>query len=212
MPPPVPLDDADLMRHVQAGDHARFEELVHRYRPALLRVARSRLARADWAEDAAQETLLAAFKSRHTFDPQRGFRTWLWTILLNQCRRLEARRTRRPRVTCEADRTGEEPSPQPAADAAPLPLEQLLARERTELLDALLARLPATQADALRLRFFAGLKFQEIADAVGCSLLTAKNRVRAGLHALAGRLDADLSHAACHLESTPPATSPGETP
>jgi RNA polymerase sigma-70 factor (ECF subfamily) len=41
------------------------------------------------------------------------------------------------------------------------------------------------QADALRLRFFGGLKFQEIADAMQCSLNTAKNRVRWGLMRMA---------------------------
>jgi RNA polymerase sigma factor (sigma-70 family) len=58
-------------------------------------------------------------------------------------------------------------------------------KERAALLDELLARLTPAQADALRLRFFADLKFQEIADTMGCSLLTAKNRVRSGLLRLA---------------------------
>jgi RNA polymerase sigma-70 factor (ECF subfamily) len=41
------------------------------------------------------------------------------------------------------------------------------------------------QADALRLRFFGGLKFEEIAGAMQCSLSTAKNRVRWGLERMA---------------------------
>ena len=41
-----------------------------------------------------------------------------------------------------------------------------VALERSELLDALLAKLPEAQADALRLRFFGGLKFHEIAEAM----------------------------------------------
>jgi RNA polymerase sigma-70 factor (ECF subfamily) len=52
-----------------------------------------------------------------------------------------------------------------------------------------LARLPAAQADALRLRFFGGLKFQEIADTMPCSLNTAKNRVRDGLARMAEMLE-----------------------
>ena len=40
---------------------------------------------------------------------------------------------------------------------------------------------PQVQADALRLRFFGGLKFQEIAAAMDCSLTTAKTRVKQGL-------------------------------
>jgi len=61
------------------------------------------------------------------------------------------------------------------------PVGQVLKRERSQLLEQHLSDLPSMQADALRLRFFAGLKFHEIADAMGCSLSTAKNRVRCGL-------------------------------
>jgi RNA polymerase sigma-70 factor (ECF subfamily) len=46
------------------------------------------------------------------------------------------------------------------------------------------------QADALRLRFFGGLKFHEIAEAMPCSLTSAKNRVRWGLLRMAEMLQA----------------------
>ena len=60
-------------------------------------------------------------------------------------------------------------------------MEALLASECRGNVQALLARLPQAQADALRLRFFGGLKFQEIAAAMDCSLTTAKSRVKQGL-------------------------------
>ena len=53
--------------------------------------------------------------------------------------------------------------------------------------------MPPDQADALRLRFFGGLKFQEIADVQACSLTSAKNRVRAGLLQMADRLSAEVT-------------------
>jgi RNA polymerase sigma-70 factor (ECF subfamily) len=61
------------------------------------------------------------------------------------------------------------------------PVDALLASESRGNLHSLLARLPQSQADALRLRFFGGLKFQEIAAAMDCSLTTAKSRVKQGL-------------------------------
>src|SRR5262245_38742572 len=75
------------MRRVQAGQVFLFDELVRRYRPALVRVAFSKTGEAAWAEDVVQEPLLAAFAPRDTYNPQFAFRTWLWTILLNICRR-----------------------------------------------------------------------------------------------------------------------------
>jgi RNA polymerase sigma-70 factor (ECF subfamily) len=182
----MPATDVQLMRRATTGDRAAFAELVRRYQLALTRVAQRQLGAADAAEDAVQETFLAAYKSRHTYDERFGFRTWLWTILLNQCRRSAARQARRQREMSldtrglERDHSALEIS---GAGAENLGggLSGLLAQERRELLETLLARLSTAEADALRLRFFGGLKFQEIADAMGCTLCTAKNRVRAGL-------------------------------
>jgi RNA polymerase sigma-70 factor (ECF subfamily) len=72
----------------------------------------------------------------------------------------------------------------------------LLAKERTQQLNEVLSDLPDVQADALRLRFFGGLKFQEIADVQGCSLTSAKNRVRWGLLKMAERMGAVSPHVA----------------
>lgn len=192
--PEQTLPDQTLMRRVQAGEPALFAELVRRYQPALLRVARSRLGRSDWAEDAVQETFLAAFQGRATYREPYSFRTWLWTILLNKCRRSWSGQTREPRVLCWSDETagGGHVSIDEArlADRAEQPLERVLARERVDLLESSLAALPLVQADALRLRFFGGLKFEEIAETMQCSLGTAKNRVRWGLMRLADRVHA----------------------
>ncbi|MBX3415449.1 MAG: RNA polymerase sigma factor [Pirellulales bacterium] len=187
--PPDQLSDQELMREIQGGATHLFAHLIERYQRALVRVAESRLGRRDWAEEAVQETFLAAFKSRATYDPTFGFRTWLWTILLNQCRAHWKTRARAARVSTWTDAERETTTGRSILaaggtdDAAPF--ARLLEVERREHLERLLASLPDVQADALRLRFFGGLKFQEIADAMQCSLGTAKNRVRWGLLRLA---------------------------
>lgn len=181
--------DEALMRRVRAGETACFAELVRRYRPALVRVARSRLGDPDRAEDAVQETLLAAYKGRGTFDASRSFRTWLWTILLNRCKRIWSDGRRLPAtVEGAAASHGGGPSIVDVPGREPSPLAQAVEREQTAALESLLARLSPAQADALRLRFYGQLKFHEIAAAMGCSLLTAKNRVKWGLLRLADEL------------------------
>jgi RNA polymerase sigma-70 factor (ECF subfamily) len=179
------LNDAEIMRRVQQGEVELFDYLVARYRPALLRVAWSKLGHAAWAEDAVQEALLAAFAARETYKPQFAFRTWLWTILLNLCRRQWQRREGRPRehsyygaefwnsIGIAEPSTGE------------TGLAQALHTERREMIHQWLLKLPETQADALRLRFLAELPFAEIALAMNSSLSAAKQRVRQGLLALA---------------------------
>lgn len=177
--------DAALMRLVQEGRSDRFALLVERYERPLLRVAHSRLGRVDWAEEAVQETFLSAFKSAHTFDTRCSFRTWLWTILINQCRTSHRRRARDVRATSwDGPHALEEHAggpPRRLVSGDPAPLDRLLAKERTAQLEAMLSHLSDVQADAVRLRFFGGLKFHEIAETMGCSLSTAKNRVRWGL-------------------------------
>lgn len=186
-------DDATLMQAVQKGDLEPFDLLVSRYRLPLLRVAQSKLGDAAWAEDVIQETFLAVYAARHTYDPEFAFRTWLWTILLNLCRRHLRRRSRRPRQVPNSQISA------PNADPTPLPepvewetgLSRLLQKERREHLSELLNDLPEVQGDALRLRFFGGLKFAEIAAAMNSSVSGAKRRVRNGLFALAERMRQD---------------------
>ena len=178
--------DGMLVEAVLDGQKERFADIVARYRPALFRLASSRLGCFDAAEDVVQETFLCAFKSLHTYDSKYSFRTWLWTILLNQINRHLKKANRTPRVDIGELR--------PAADCrlndSVTPLGVVLKRERAQLLEQQLSNLPRMQADALRLRFFAGLKFHEIADAMGCGLSTAKNRVHCGLTKI-GRMLSD---------------------
>jgi RNA polymerase sigma-70 factor (ECF subfamily) len=141
---------------------------------------------------------MAALRSRHTYDAARGFRTWLWTILLNQCTAVRRRQTRAGRVAnwtdCAHGADDAAAIDEHALDPAATPLAALLSKERAELLDRLLAQLAEPQADALRLRFFATLKFQEIADAMDCTLLTAKNRVKSGLLKLSELIGASTAN------------------
>ncbi|MCA9176520.1 MAG: sigma-70 family RNA polymerase sigma factor [Planctomycetales bacterium] len=183
--------DGQIIADVLAGARERFEEIVRRYQLPLSRVAESRLGRQDWAEEAVQETFYWAFKSLHTYDSQYSFRTWLWTILLNQCRRSYQRMQRR-RLESAPD---ELLSAQEAAPAE-TPLARMLTQESHALLHAGLRQLPDAQADAVRLRFFGGLKFREIADAMDCGLSTAKCRVRLGLTQLSAWIREHAPHEA----------------
>ena len=171
--------DGQLVAEVLSGSRQRFAEIVRRYQQPMLRAAQTRLGRWDWAEEVVQETFLSAFKSLHTYNCEYSFRTWLWTILLNQCNRHYQKRQKRPQEPLVAELLEARACPD-----QPEPLRQVLARERDSILHELLSALPDVQADALRLRFFGGLKFREIADAMQCSLSSAKSRVRWGLSQL----------------------------
>lgn len=176
------------MQQVQAGRLESFEELVRRYRGRLIRFAAGKLGDATRAEDLVQETLLAVFASRHTYKPEFPFRSWVFTILWNLCRGEIRKRARKPKVRFHAPDFAETSSGIPEPVTTENGLTQLLRGERTERIAAMLDTLPETRADAIRLRFFGGLKYSEIAHTMGGSEITAKVRVRKGLETLANRL------------------------
>src|SRR5262249_22660345 len=137
-------DDAKIMEETAAGRVERFAEIVARHQSPLFRVAMSRLGDRAAAEDAVQETFLAAFRGRKSFSSGRPFRPWLWTIHKNVCEAC-ARKERKHRSTT-LDRV--------MANVCDSTEERLLVRE-------LLERLPIDQAEAVRLRFFGSLTYEE---------------------------------------------------
>jgi len=173
--------DNQIMVRVIDGRLELFEELVRRHRAALLRAAVSKLRNSALAEDAVQDCFLSAFARRRTFNPEFSFRGWLWTILLNVCWTQYRRETRQPEtaLTREMLMTNE-------PETCETGLTELLRAERSELLSDLLARIPESEADALRIRFFCELQFGEIAQAMNCSRNGVRTRVRRGLERLAG--------------------------
>lgn len=179
--------DGELVEAALLGRRAAFTVLASRYRRGLYATALSRLGEPS-AEDAVQETLLAAWRSLSTYQSQYSFRTWLWTILLNQCRRALSKRRRWLSVFAWGEPAGRMADDPVASDADSDPEFRVQRLEQSERLAALLRSLPEHQADALRLRFFGQLKFIEIAQVLGCSLSTAKHRVRLGLMRLSQTL------------------------
>lgn len=182
MQSPDEKPDGVLIERALAGDKSSFNVLAVRYRPALLRGARSRLGRIELAEEAVQETLLNSWRWLKSYNSKYSFRTWLWTILFNACNRILSKQSRKPGVASWTDHNAdaERQPPAPTCGHAS-PGEALAAKEQSQLLAELLATLPQPEADALRMRFFGGLQFQEIADAMNSSLSGAKRRVKNGL-------------------------------
>ncbi|HND55897.1 MAG TPA: RNA polymerase sigma factor, partial [Pirellulaceae bacterium] len=127
----APTSDGELVAAVLAGRRQAFDELARRYSGALWRLAKSRLGSREAADDAVQETLLAAFRWLKGYDSRFSFRTWLWSILLNECRRSLAKRAKRRELTSGGDAAAQERIAELTADDNPA--RQAMASERAEL-------------------------------------------------------------------------------
>jgi RNA polymerase sigma factor (sigma-70 family) len=122
------------------------------------------------ADDAFQETFIAALRAYPRLRAQSNLRAWVLTIA--QHKALDAHRARGRRPQPIAERDGRE-------GAAPSAQEQLLAREG-ELWQAV-AALPERQRSAIALRFVADLPHREIAAAMDCSVEAARRSLHEGL-------------------------------
>src|SRR5215212_10030478 len=105
--------DGVLIAAALEGEEQAFALLVDRYQAALLKAANSRLGRRELAEEAVQENFLCAHRWLATYDSRFSFRTWLWTVLLNQCTRKAKSESRHAvgwAVPTSSDLSNHEPS------------------------------------------------------------------------------------------------------
>jgi RNA polymerase sigma-70 factor (TIGR02960 family) len=192
---------ADLIARARAGDGDAFRQLTEPYRRELQVHCYRMLGSFQDAEDALQNTLLAAWQSLAAFEGRASLRTWLYKIATNRC--LDARRaaSRSPAKEWnvpnveppEPTRLGEvvwlEPFPDALLEGAiQVPLGPEARYEQTEAISlafvAALQVLPPRQLAVLILRDVLGFHASEVADMLDStveSVNSALKRARASL-------------------------------
>jgi RNA polymerase sigma-70 factor (ECF subfamily) len=212
----------DETARARAGDGDAFRELTEPYRRELLVHCYRMLGSFQDAEDALQDTLLAAWRSLAGFEGRSSLRTWLYRIATHRC--LDARRAARRRPAKEWDvpnveppeptRLGEVVWLQPFPDALlegafAMPLGPEARYEQTESISlafvTALQTLPPRQLAVLILRDVLGYHADEVADVLDStvdSVNSALKRARANLQRQ--QLPAD------GRESPPAAGTPAE--
>lgn len=91
---------SELMAASHSGDKASYAQLLNELIGALTAYLQAQFGQFDLVEDCVQECLIAIHKARHTYDPERPFRPWLFTIarhrtidLLRQSNRYDQAKT-----------------------------------------------------------------------------------------------------------------------
>lgn len=79
-----------LINAAKAGSVTAFTDLVGDYRTRLLRFLVTRCANFADAEDALQDTLIAAYRHLHTYDPRWRFSTWLYRIAIRNAEKIRS--------------------------------------------------------------------------------------------------------------------------
>jgi RNA polymerase sigma-70 factor (TIGR02943 family) len=159
----------------QLGDPARW---VDRYGDALLRYALGRVGQREVAEDLVQETFLAAWKARESFDQRSTFGTWLYGILRRKIADYYRQTGRQPVSNSGAQAEGESffsPRAKWLEALAPWkesPEELLQRSEFWTIFAGCLAQLPTHLAEAFQLRELRQGSVDEICATTG---VTPKN-------------------------------------
>jgi RNA polymerase sigma-70 factor, ECF subfamily len=177
------LADEELMQVVVGGDADAFEVILERHADAAFSLAYRMCGRRSVAEDVAQESFLALWRSAARYDRARGsVRTWTLGIVHN--RAIDALRRSSVHDRRRASDEGIE--------------EQLEAPERTDIeamsnaasdeIRVALGELPNEQRHVIELAYFGGFTHTEIASMLDTPIGTVKGRMRLGLEKLRGHL------------------------
>lgn len=172
-------------------------DLLGRYRAQLLRFARSRLGNPAHAEDAVQETMLAALENIGRFSGESSFSTWLTGILKHKIVDCVRRSAREQWQEMDNDGTPLGPEDMECANLASgaaasrgwdEPCRELERNRRLDALERCIQQLPARTAETFILREVVGLSTAEASRALAVSetncavmLHRARARIRASL-------------------------------
>jgi RNA polymerase sigma-70 factor (TIGR02960 family) len=209
MPIQAPADEAALLSRARTGDSTAFDRLMApRQRPLHAHCYRM-LGSPHDADDALQETLLAAWRGLASFEGRSTLATWLYQISTHVCLRLIAQRPWRrespdhgPSLHTTAE-LGEmvsgpvwlEPLPEAEApwhaDTRDDPAVSLARRESVALaFVAALQHLPGTQRAVLLLREVLEYSALEVAEMLGISVAAVNSALQRAQKAVKGRLPA----------------------
>ena len=146
----------------------------------------------DLAMEVAQKTFIAMYRNIGNLQEESRFRPWLYTIATNCCREELRKRKSARSVSLHDLRPGEEEESQAwevAGNRTENPERSMRQTELSDILHRCLLQLSEEQREVVIMKEYEGLKFREIADALGISENTVKSRMYYGLEAMKRMLE-----------------------
>jgi RNA polymerase sigma-70 factor (ECF subfamily) len=171
---PQGIADAELAARVASGDGAAFELLMRRHNRRLYRIAISVLRNAADAEDALQESYLAAYRAIGSFRGDASLATWLSKLVMNHCLARKRKAQRRDNIVAIVPEDSEEEAIAPIEFDTP---DRALVRaELRELLENKVEQLPEAFRTVFMMRCVEELTVEETADLLSIPEATVRTR------------------------------------
>ncbi len=179
--PRPPLEDGELVERAKAGDRDAFGGLVALHQRRIWLVCRQYVG-ADEADAASQDSLIKALTRLEAFDGRAQFSTWVTRIAINTCLDILRKRRREGLRLVEAD--DENPVCLNIPDDRAGPEEQARQRQTINRLREAEVDLPQRQREIFRLRFYAEMSLEEIANSLEIHTGTVKTLLHRAVHRL----------------------------
>lgn len=165
--------EALWLSQARSGDRVAFGKLVEAYQRPVYNLAYRMLNNAKEAEEAAQEAFIRAWTRLHSYNPAHKYSTWMLTITSNYC--IDLLRKRRA-ILLSID----EPLPSHPAlmsEKQSGPEAKVVSSEREVMVQQLLQVLPEDYREAVVLRYWYDLSYEEIAEAMDTTVSAIKSRL-----------------------------------
>jgi RNA polymerase sigma-70 factor (ECF subfamily) len=181
------MDDLPLIRRAIEGDERAARQLFEKYQLRTFRLALGLLGDEADAEEVAQDALTYALLNLRLYRPDlSSFSTWLHTITV--CR---ARDKRRRKFLPSISLTQWLGLGHQIRDHTPGPEAVVIHNETEDRLLWALDQLNPRLREAIVLRFYADCSYKEMSEIMGCSLNTARSRLRLAVDQLRELLGED---------------------
>jgi len=177
-------EQAGLIADCIQGDEAAIAQLIGAYQHSVFRLALSVLNDPDEANEATQDTFIAALRALKSYRETSSFKAWLYTIALNISRsRLRKRKTvDRLRNTLTAIFRVQ-------SQGSPTPEEEVIGNEEDAALWKMLGKLGEKQRIPIVLRYYHDLSVAEIAEILNIKEGTVHSRLSIGRERLRATLE-----------------------
>ena len=165
-------EETQLISRCQQGDQEAFKEIFDRYQKKVYRIAYGVVRHREEALDIVQEVFVKLFHSIKNFKGRSHFYTYLYRMVMNTA--IDRSRKMGKQIISSLD---EEGSFEPSEEIEKWPEKILLQKELEEKVNGAMGKLPAEQRAAIIFREVEGLSYQEMADAMECSIGTVMSRL-----------------------------------